>query len=230
MEIEPIAYVETPFHEKFGVPRQGALTPHVAGRIVFTSAYQNPDYIRGIADFERLWLIWGFSKVSAKHLNPTVRPPRLGGNERRGVFATRSPFRPNRLGLTCVTLVGVGHTPAGQLALDIQGVDLVDGTPIYDIKPYSPEADAFPEVAAGFIQQVPFPTLNVQFAETASTERLTEAEIAGLREVLAHDPRPAVQRQQTRMFGLNYYHYNVRFTVEGEQLTVVAIDEEQLEA
>ncbi|MDO4670766.1 MAG: tRNA (N6-threonylcarbamoyladenosine(37)-N6)-methyltransferase TrmO [Aerococcus sp.] len=223
MEITPIAHVESPFHEKFGVPRQGALIPHVRGRIVFTKDYQNPDYLRGIEAFERLWLIWGFSKVDAKHLKPTVRPPRLGGNERRGVFATRSPFRPNRLGLTSVKLEQVVKNTSGEWGLEVSGIDLVDGTPIYDIKPYSPEADAFPEVNSGFIQAVPFPTLAVHYAPSVDLTLLSEAEQLGLTEILTQDPRPAVQRQDERTFGFNYYQYNVRFSVKEGVLTVQSL-------
>ncbi|MDO4681062.1 MAG: tRNA (N6-threonylcarbamoyladenosine(37)-N6)-methyltransferase TrmO [Aerococcus sp.] len=224
MDITPVAYVETPFHEKFGIPRQGVYTPHVTGRIIFTDDYQNADYIRGIEEFERLWLIWGFSKVRSKNLKTTVRPPRLGGKERRGVFATRSPFRPNRLGLTTVELLGVITTEDGKQALRVKGLDLLDGTPIYDIKPYSPEADAFPEADAGFIQSVPFPTLKVQFAPDVDISMLSEADHTALVEILTQDPRPARERTDGRLFGVSYGDYNVRFSVQGDQLTIQSID------
>ncbi|MCI5774968.1 MAG: tRNA (N6-threonylcarbamoyladenosine(37)-N6)-methyltransferase TrmO [Aerococcus sp.] len=224
MEIQPIAHIETPFKEKFGIPRQGAVIQNVKGRIVFTPEYRDDAYHKGIQQFERLWLIWGFSLVDATNTKATVRPPRLGGNEKVGVFASRSPFRPNRLGMTCVTLEAIVHDEREGDVLIVSGVDQVDGTPIYDIKPYSPEADAFPDANAGFITSVPFQQLDVRIREASTMNLLSAEEQKELLAILASDPRPAVQRANKRHFGMRYKDFNVLFEVYDGTLTITGIE------
>lgn len=224
MEIQPIAHIETPFKEKFGIPRQGAVIPDVKGRIVFEPKYREKAYQKGIDQFERLWLLWGFSLVDARKTKPTVRPPRLGGNETVGVFASRSPFRPNPIGMTCVKLVDVEYDKERGTTLIVSGVDQVDGTPIYDIKPYSPEADAFHAANAGFITSVSFKQLTVSFREDVSMQQLTEDEQNELTAILAGDPRPAVQKATKHHFGMRYKDFNVTFEVYDDTATVTAIE------
>lgn len=219
--MQTIAVVHSPFKEKFGIPRQSGLVPGTRAQIVFEPAFRNPDALRGIDGFSHLWLIWAFSK--ARGWSPTVRPPRLGGNVRMGVFATRSPFRPNALGLSCVTLEGIDwHTPQGPV-LTVGGADLLDGTPIYDIKPYLPHADCHPEATGGFAAERVDYALQVDFPAEL-LQKIDPPERPVLLELLAQDPRPAYQHDPQRVYGMVYGRFNVRFRVEGNLLHVIAVD------
>lgn len=215
-DIKPIAFIRSPFAEKFGVPRQGNLAPHVVSEIVFEPAFRNADCVRGLEQFSHLWLIWQFHRNgSAWH--PTVRPPRLGGNTRLGVFATRSPFRPNGLGLSVVKLVSVEPGPV----LRVSGADMVDGTPIFDIKPYVPYSDAIPEAASGFTE-TPWEPLSVVMPQKLPARASAEW-VAALHETLAQDPRPAYQQDAERVYHLVLKPFEVHFRVEGTCAVVTAI-------
>ena len=223
MNIEPIAHIHTDFPTKFGVPRQSGLASGLASTIKFEPPYRNPDCLRGIADFSHLWLIWEFDKVAGAGWSPTVLPPKLGGKTRVGVFATRSPFRPNPLGLSCVQLVKADlHTKDGPV-LYVAGADLVDGTPILDIKPYLPYCDAKPEAKGGFTDGLSAAALSVD-CPPALLERLPETDRPGLLAVLANDPRPRYQNDPQRLYGLTYAGHNVTFRVEGDKVTVVGVE------
>lgn len=222
MLIEPIAHIETDFPTKFGVPRQSGLAPALRARIVFTPPYRNPDCLRGLADFSHLWLIWEFDKVADAGWSPTVLPPKLGGKTRVGVFATRSPFRPNPLGLSCVQLLAVDlHTKQGPV-LTVAGADLVSGTPIYDIKPYLPYADAHPEAADGFDGKRDDKPLAIVFPPELE-QLIPEEKRAALRQALACGPIPGYQHDPTRRYGFNFAGFDVRFCIDGRTLTVVEI-------
>jgi len=223
MNIRPIAHFRSPLTSKFGIPRQSGLAPSLRGRIVFEPSFCNDDYIRGIEDFDYLWLIWNFSANAAASIHATVRPPLLGGNVRMGVFATRSPFRPNGLGLSSVRLLGVERT-GGQLSLLVAGADLMDGTPIYDIKPYLSYADSHPDARAGFTDAHAWRSLRVVIPHSIGC-KLAPNRLAALTEVLALDPRPSVQHATDKVFGMPFDHFNVRFTVANDTLTVTEISE-----
>ena len=217
-EMTVIARIHTPFAEKFGVPRQSGLAP-TEGRIVFAPAYRNPDALRGLEGFSHLWLIWVFDRAARKDWSPTVRPPRLGGNRRMGVFATRSPFRPNPIGLSCVELAAVEwSTPDGPV-LHVRGADLVDGTPIFDIKPYIPYGDSHPEAVGGFASAAAGETLTVVIPPEL-LEQVPESRREALRGVLAQDPRPHYQNDPDRVYGFTFAGMEVRFSVAGGVLTV----------
>ena len=218
LHIKPVAYYKGPFGSKFGIPRQSDLAPAIEGRIVFTEPYQVQEALRGLEGFERLWLIWGFSanKPAKGEWQPTVRPPRLGGNTAMGVWATRSPFRPNPLGLSCVELVAVKG-----LELIVKGADLMDGTPIYDIKPYIPYADAFPQVRSGFVTGAPEARLQVVIPAELP---LDERERLALTEVLALDPRPAYQDNPDKIYGMIFEKKDVRFRVKDGILTIINVE------
>ena len=220
--IRPIARMESDLPEKFGVPRQAGIVEALEGRIVFEPEFRNPDALRGIEGFSHLWLIWQFSKALREDFSPTVRPPRLGGNERMGVFATRSPFRPNSLGLSCVRLLRVERDEERGPVLIVGGADLLDGTPIFDIKPYLPYADCRPEALSGFAPD-PGATLRVEFPP-GTEERFPPEKRAALRGVLANDPRPRYQDDPERVYGLDFAGRNVKFRVEGDTLTVIAVE------
>ena len=223
MELSPIAYIRSEFPTKFGIPRQSGLVSSLRAMIVFEPMYRNPDALRGIESFSHLWLIWEFSEVLRKGWSPTVRPPRLGGNTRIGVFATRSPFRPNPIGLSCVRLEQVCPDSKHGTVLLVSGADLMDGTPIYDIKPYIPYADAHPEAVGGFAQEAPVPTLQVDFPPQL-LERVPEERRQALISVLALDPRPSYQDDPKRVYGMSFADRNIRFTVKGSILTVCAVE------
>ena len=219
LTLRPIGHMESDFSEKFGIPRQSGLVEDLRARVVLEPEYRNPDALRGIEGFSHLWLIWEFSQARRVGWSPTVRPPRLGGNERVGVFATRSPFRPNPLGLSSVKLEGIEMRPEVGPVLLVRGADLMDGTPIYDIKPYLPYADCHPEAAGGFASQPKEPTLQVEIAPELLAqvpEELREALLG----VLAQDPRPQYQHRPDRVYGLEFGPLEVKFTVEGALLTV----------
>ena len=218
--IRPIARYYGDLGEKFGVPRQAGVVDTLEGTVVFEPAYRDPEALRGLEGFDRLWLIWQFSENLRKpeDWSPTVRPPRLGGNTRVGVFATRSPFRPNALGLSCVKLLGIEQDGEKGTVLRIGGADLMNGTPIFDIKPYLPYADAHPEASSGFAPDAGR-TLTVDFP--SELEALVPPEKRqALRGVLANDPRPRYQNDPERVYGLQFAGQNVKFTVDGDRLTV----------
>ena len=214
-----IAHVRTDFHEKFGVPRQSGLGAKLTGLIVFTPRYRVADALRGIEEFSHLWLIWDFSLVpNQEHFEPLVRPPRLGGNERRGVFATRSPFRPNPIGLSLVRLEQVLETENGP-ALLISGIDVMNGTPVYDIKPYLPHLEAVPDARGGFALEHAEDRLKVLFPEEL-IKMIPENKREALLEALSLDPRPAYQEDPDRVYGFGFAGMDVRFTVKEDTLTV----------
>ena len=215
--IRPVAYIRSDFSEKFGIPRQSGLVDALTARIVFEPEFRRPEAIRDIEGFSHLWLIWQFSQALTSEFHPTVRPPRLGGNERRGVFATRSPYRPNALGLSCVELAGVEN---GELI--VRGADLLDGTPIFDIKPYLPYVDAYPDARGGFTDTTKEYALQVVCPD-ALLCKVPENKRAALSGVLKNDPRPAYQHDPARVYALDFGSNKVKFTVDGENLTVIDI-------
>ena len=218
-----IARIHSDFSTKFGIPRQSGLVDALTATVVFEPEFRNPDALRGIEGFSHLWLIWEFSEAAREHWSPTVRPPRLGGNERLGVFATRSPFRPNPIGLSCVRLVQVRLDSKLGAVLLVSGADLMDGTPIYDIKPYLPYADAHPEAVGGFAQERPAAALAVEFPSALLT-LVPENRREALLGVLALDPRPSYQANPTRVYGMSFAGFDIRFTVKGSTLTVCAVE------
>ena len=222
MVIAPIAHIESAFPQKFGVPRQSGLVEALRGKVVFVPPYRSREALRGIEGFSHIWLIWGFSEVRRGEWSPTVRPPRLGGNRRLGVFATRSPFRPNPLGLSCVRLLEVGE----DASLLVGGADLTDGTPIYDIKPYLPYADCRPEALGGFAAQAP-ELLEVVLPPELVPPDLSAETLDALRGVLALDPRPRYQDDPERAYGMSFAGYEIRFRVAGERLYVFSVEAKQ---
>ncbi len=219
-----IAHIHTDLPEKFGVPRQSGLVPQLQGTIVFEPDYRNPDALRGLESFSHLWLIFRFHRAEREGWSPTVRPPRLGGNRRMGVFATRSPFRPNNLGLSCVKLEGVSRDEKLGPVIRVSGADLVDGTPILDIKPYLPYADCPRDATGGFTDPLEAEPLEVECDE-ALLAGLEAQQRAGLMGVLACDPRPRYQEDPERVYGLAFAGKNVKFTVRDRVLTVLAVEE-----
>ena len=219
VNIQVIARMKSDFATKFGIPRQSGLVEELRSTIVFEPEFRNPDNLRGIEDFSHLWLIWQFSEAVRTEWSPTVRPPRLGGNTRMGVFATRSPFRPNSLGLSSVKLLGVEQTKEFGTVLHVGGADLMDGTPIFDIKPYIPYGDCHPEATGGFTDTAGDFLLEVDFP-AGLLSQLPEEKRAAAIAVLSHDPRPSYQRKPDRVYGLTFAGFDIRFTVNGEKLTV----------
>ena len=214
-----IARIHNAFDEKFGVPRQSGLAEEVISTIVFEEEFRAAEALRGIEEFSHLWLIWAFDRAERETWSPTVRPPRLGGNKRVGVFATRSPFRPNAIGLSCVRLLGVEKTPEGHV-LKVAGADLVNGTPIYDIKPYLPYADCKPDASGGFTDGTVKRTVEVRFSGE-TLKQLTEDERRELTAILKEDPRPAYQEDPEREYAFSFGGKNIRFKVAGGVLTVL---------
>lgn len=221
--IRPIARMKSDFPTKFGIPRQSGLVEELRSTIVFEPEFRNPDTLRGIEGFSHLWLIWQFSEAVRDNWSPTVRPPRLGGNTRMGVFATRSPFRPNNLGLSCVKLLRVEQTPNDGTILHVAGADLMDGTPIFDIKPYIPYSDSHPDALGGFTDTAGDFLLDVTFPGELLAMLPNDKQDAALA-VLSHDPRPSYQRKPGRVYGLNFAGFDIRFTVEGQTLTVQSVE------
>ena len=220
MNIEPIAHFHSPFTEKFGIPRQSGLVDELTGEIVFVKEWQVADAIRGLEDFDYLWIIWEFSANRDARKTPTVRPPRLGGNERMGVFATRSPFRPNNLGLSSVRIVAIDRETEHGPVIRVAGADLMDGTPIYDIKPYLPLADSHPEARGGFTDTHEWRQLSVEIPpEQASW--FTEEQLRALIHTLELDPRPHYQDDPDRIYGLMFDGRDIHFRVNGDRLEVV---------
>ena len=217
-----IAHIENDFPTKFGIPRQSGLVNSLRSRIVFAPEYRNPDAFRGLEDFSHVWLIWEFSQAVRQKWSPTVRPPRLGGNTRMGVFATRSPFRPNPVGLSAVQLEEVVLHGADAPYLVVSGADLMNGTPIYDIKPYLPHIDSHPDARGGFAVPAAEHRLKVVFPELW-LEKVPEQLRDGLTEVLAQDPRPSYQHDPERVYGFGFARLEVKFTVDWDVLTVCGV-------
>lgn len=225
MTIEPIAYIRTAFPEKFGIPRQSGLAASLHGRIVFEPQFRDPEALRGLEGFSHLWLIWEFSanRRTAGQWQPTVRPPRLGGNTHMGVFATRSPFRPNPLGLSCVEVERIETDSSEGPVIHVRGADLMDGTPIFDIKPYIRYADSHPEAVCGYVDQLEEPCLEVRIPDDVRGVIKEEVKLKALVETLQLDPRPSYHSDPDRVYGLSFAGYNVRFTVRDTMLTVTEI-------
>ena len=223
MTLKVIAHIHTAFPTKFGIPRQSGLVDGLRGEIIFTPEYRNADALRGLEDFSHIWLVWQFSGAVRESWSPTVRPPRLGGNTRMGVFATRSPFRPNPLGLSSVRLEAIEHRPEVGPVLIVRGADLMDGTPIYDIKPYIPYADSHPEASAGFTAGLSPRLLEVEFPQRWLA-LVPEDRREALMGVLSHDPRPTYHSDPDRVYGLAFGGVDVRFTVREGVLTVCGVE------
>ena len=217
-----IARIRTDFPTKFGIPRQSGLVKELQGRIVFEPEYRNPEAVRGLEDFSHVWLIWEFSESKRDGWSPTVRPPKLGGNIRKGVFATRSPFRPNPIGLSAVKLEKVDIHPELGPVLYVSGADLMDGTPIYDIKPYIPFADCIVDAKGGFTEETDNSLLEVYFPEEL-LNFITNEKQKALLQVLALDPRPSYQEDEERIYGLEFAGFDIRFRVKGRVINVVEV-------
>ena len=217
-----IAHIHTDFPDKFGIPRQSGLVKELKGQIIFEPEYNNPEAVRGLERFSHIWLLWEFSENIGRNWSPTVRPPRLGGNERVGVFATRSPFRPNPIGLSAVRLLGIERHNQWGVVLRVAGADLLDGTPIYDIKPYLPHIDSHPQAAGGFAAEVKEYRLQVECPQHILAELPQEKQEA-LLEVLANDPRPAYHDEDKRVYGMKFAGYEVKFRVENGIVYVTSI-------
>ena len=223
VNIQVIARMKSDFATKFGIPRQSGLVQELHSTIIFEPEYRNEDALRGLEGFSHLWIIWQFSEAVRSGWSPTVRPPRLGGNTRLGVFATRSPFRPNNLGLSCVRLLGVEKTAEYGTVIHVAGADLMDGTPIFDIKPYIPYADCQPEATGGFTDTAGEYLLEVNFPAPL-LEKLPENKREAAKAVLSHDPRPSYQRKPGRVYGISFAGHDIRFTVEDDKLTVIEVN------
>ena len=235
MQLKPIAYFRSPLTSKFGIPRQSGVVQDLIGEIIFEPEYSSPDAIRGLEGFDYIWLIWGFSANKHEQKGLTVRPPRLGGNERLGVFATRSPFRPNPIGLSCVKLVSQNDSAinesapslrgraGGEARLFVLGADLMDGTPIYDIKPYIPYADSHPDARGGFTDDTDWQPLEVIIPEEIANT-FSPTELSSLRGVLSQDPRPQYHNDPNRIYGMPFAGRDVKFKVNGNILTVIGIE------
>ena len=222
-ELQIIARIRSPFGGKFGIPRQSGVVEELQATVVFESAFRNPDAVRGLEGFSHVWLIWQFSENVRDTWSPTVRPPRLGGNERMGVFATRSPFRPNAIGLSSVRLERIDFDRELGPVLHVSGADLMDGTPIFDIKPYLPYTDSHPEATGGFTDGAAMERLTVD-CPAELLERVAPEQRPGLLGVLASDPRPRYQDDPKRVYGLTFAGRNVKFTVDGGRLTVLEVE------
>ncbi len=225
MEIKPIATIKTDFTSKFGIPRQSGRIEQLTGTIIFEKDYTDRNFIKGIGQYSHLWLIWGFSENIGKEKHATVRPPRLGGNERAGVFATRSPFRPNNLGLSCVRLISV-NTGETVPSLTVGGADMLSGTPIYDIKPYIPYTDSVPNAEYGFAEREKSHRLNVLIADELC-EKIPHQKREALLGILADDPRPAYQNDESRIYGMEFAGLEIKFSVCGSDLQIKSIAESE---
>lgn len=220
--IEPIGYIENDYKEKFGIPRQSGLSESVISRVIFEDEYTDQNYFKDIQEFSHIWLIWYFSDVDKKNIKPTVRPPKLGGNKKVGVFASRSPFRPNRIGISCVKLIKVDFGYK-RITLYVTGADLMNGTPIIDVKPYLPYTDSRPDATNGFALD----DINGLLDVKCSDELLSKIpfDLAdGLLETLKHDPRPSYQNDKERVYGMSYGDLQIKFKVDGNELTIIEIE------
>ncbi|MBD1583731.1 tRNA (N6-threonylcarbamoyladenosine(37)-N6)-methyltransferase TrmO [Pseudoalteromonas sp. S16_S37] len=230
-QIQPIGYIQSPYKQKFAIPRQPRLVPQAKAKLVFCEDFSREEFVRGIEEFSHLWLLFRFHETADKGYSALVRPPRLGGNERKGVFATRATFRPNAIGMSAVKLEGVEYKN-GQLALLLSGIDLLDGTPIVDIKPYLPYSDAMTDASAGFADTRPQTPMTVEFSEQANDFIAKQTQYPDLQEfitnVLKQDPRPAYkkQKQQTQFYGMSLYEFNIRWQVDEQHNKVIEITHE----
>ena len=222
MELKEIAHIHTGFPEKFGIPRQSGLVEDLMGQIIFSPQYRNADALRGLNDFSHLWLVWGFSKAKKENWSATVRPPRLGGKVRMGIFATRSPFRPNPIGLSCVKLEAIETDKKLGPVITVSGIDMLDGTPIYDIKPYLPHIDSHPDAVGGFALATNDYQLDVDFPK-ALLAQIDTKDRAPLLALLAQDPRDRFIHDAGRIWGITYCNYNIRFQVQKNLLTVLEV-------
>lgn len=220
--VEPIAHIKSDFSSKFGIPRQSGLVDELEAKIIFEPQYRIPEAFRGLEGYSHIWILWQFSECAGKEWSPTVRPPRLGGNKRMGVFASRSPFRPNSIGLSCVKLISVDETEENGTVLTVSGADLLDGTPIIDIKPYLPYVDAHPEARGGFALQDKEGSLEVNFPRELLSIIPHDKQEA-LTAVLRQDPRPQYHNDPERVYGLEFAGFDVRFKIRDNLLTVVEI-------
>ena len=218
-----IARMKSDFKDKFGIPRQSGLVKELQSTIVFEPEFRNADALRGLEEFSHLWIIWQFSKAVRNDWSPTVRPPRLGGNRRMGVFATRSPFRPNEIGLSSVRILGIEATGELGTVIHVSGADLMDGTPIFDIKPYIPYSDCHPEATGGFTDNADDFLLEVNIPKDLSS-KIPPDKTDALLGILSHDPRPSYQQDSNRVYGLSFANMNIRFTVSDKTLTVTEIE------
>ena len=223
VSMQVIARMKSDFPTKFGIPRQSGLVPELRSTIIFEPEYRNTDALRGLEDYSHLWIIWQFSEAVRTGWSPTVRPPRLGGNTRMGVFATRSPFRPNSLGLSSVKILGLEQTDAFGTVIHVGGADLKDGTPIFDIKPYIPYSDCHSDAVGGFTQTADDFLLNVNISDHL-LKKIPQNKRHALMGVLSHDPRPSYQKDSDRIYGLTFSGLDVRFQIQGNTLTVVEIN------
>ena len=223
MNIEPIAKIKTDFPTKFGIPRQSGIVKELCGRIVFEKKYRSPDAIRGLEDFSHIWVIWGFSENTGREYSPTVRPPKLGGNKRMGVFATRSPFRPNGLGLSCLKLEKIEYNERDGYTLTVSGADMVDGTPIYDIKPYLAFTDSVPYARGGFTEDLGLEDLSVT-VDTPFPKSFPKEKIDTLCRILAEDPRPSYIEDTDRVYGFFFCDHEIKFKVKDKFLTVISVE------
>ncbi len=219
--MKAIAHIRTDFKEKFGIPRQSGIISVSKGKVVFEKEYAVSEAVRGLEDFSHIWLLWEFSENKRDDWSPTVRPPKLGGNKRVGVFATRSPFRPNPIGLSCVELISVEYTKEGPV-LNVKGADLMDNTPIYDIKPYLPYADSYPEAKAGFTENISFSELEVNI-KTESFYELPDELKENILKILSSDPRPSYHNDE-RIYGFKYSDYEIKFNVVQNKLNIINIE------
>ena len=218
--MKPIGYIKTDFHSKFGIPRQSGIINELKATVIFYPEYSMPDAFRGLSAFSHIWLIWQFSDVPQNKWSPLVRPPRLGGNTYVGVFATRSPYRPNRIGLSSVKLDSIEYDTSHGTVLHISGADLKDGTPIYDVKPYLPYTDSHPDASMGFAPNVSEHLLNVNFPD-GILSNIPERKQNALLSVLKLDPRPSYHDDPDRVYGLSFGGFNIKFKVDGKELTVI---------
>ena len=223
VKIQVIARMKSDFPTKFGIPRQSGLVQELRSTIIFEPEFRNADALRGIEGYSHLWLIWQFSEAVRTEWSPTVRPPRLGGNTRMGVFATRSPFRPNNLGLSSVKLLGIEHTEQYGTVLHVGGADLMDGTPIFDIKPYIPYSDCHEDAVGGFTDTAGEFLLQVDFPADLLAQLPQDKQEAAIG-ILSHDPRPSYQRKPDRIYGISFAGFDIRFTVTDEILSVTAVE------
>lgn len=225
MEIKPIAYIENDFCDKFAIPRQSGISS-IISRIVFAKEYSDENAVRGLEEFSHIWLIWGFSENAGREHPLTVRPPRLGGNTRLGVFATRSPYRPNNLGLSCVKLEKIEYDAKRHPVITVSGADLLNGTPIYDIKPYIKYTDCMTEAVSGFADTHEFNMLSVTFGE-GTLENIPKEKRDTLMTILSNDPRPAYHTDSERVYGFRFAGFEIKFKVKGSALSVISIDDER---
>lgn len=220
--VEPIAHIKSDFSSKFGIPRQSGLVDELEAKIIFEPQYRVPEAFRGLEGYSHIWILWQFSECADKEWSPTVRPPRLGGNKRMGVFASRSPFRPNSIGLSCVKLISIDETEENGTVVTVSGADLLDGTPIIDIKPYLPYVDSHPDASGGFALQEKEGSLEVNFPRELLSIIPHDKQEA-LTAVLKQDPRPQYQNDPERVYGLEFAGFDVRFKIRDNLLTVVEI-------